>query len=153
MSPVTPPIETVVLDSDSIQLPQNANSHLTPVVAMLQAARLLVVDDSKMMRMGISRSLRQLGVQQIEEASNGREALKRLREESFDLMLLDVEMPEMTGLDVLAEMQRSPQLSSLPVIVISGGQNIDDVVNCIEMGAEDYLPKPFSKVLLRARLS
>jgi class 3 adenylate cyclase len=120
---------------------------------MLHEARLLVVDDSKMMRMGISRSLRQLGVQCIEEAGHGRQALERLAAEPFDLMLLDVEMPEMTGLQVLAQMQQHPRLKGFPVIVISGGQDIEDVVRCIEMGADDYLPKPFSQVLLKARLT
>jgi class 3 adenylate cyclase len=123
------------------------------VAQMLQDARLLVVDDSKMMRMGISRSLKQIGVRFIEEASHGRQALERLQAEPFDLMLLDVEMPEMTGLEVLAQMQQHPQLRGFPVIVISGGQDIDDVVRCIEMGADDYLPKPFSQVLLKARLT
>ncbi|MEI7784192.1 MAG: adenylate/guanylate cyclase domain-containing protein [Betaproteobacteria bacterium] len=120
---------------------------------MLEQARLLVVDDSKMMRMGISRSLRQIGVQQIEEAAHGRQALERLQNEAFDLMLLDVEMPEMTGLEVLEQMQQNPKLKGFPVIVISGGQDIEDVVRCIEMGADDYLPKPFSQVLLKARLT
>lgn len=139
--------------TDVDNLPLTAASQADKAADMLRAARLLVVDDSKMMRMGISRSLRQLGVEHIEEASNGRQALQRLQEESFDLMLLDVEMPEMTGLEVLAEMQHSPVLRGFPVIVISGGQEIDDVVRCIEMGAEDYLPKPFSQVLLKARLT
>jgi class 3 adenylate cyclase len=134
-------------------VPLTAASQAERAANMLKAARLLVVDDSKMMRMGIARSLRQLGVELIEEAANGREALQRLREESFDLMLLDVEMPEMTGREVLAEMQKSVQLRGFPVIVISGGQDIDDVVRCIELGAEDYLPKPFSQVLLKARLT
>lgn len=120
---------------------------------MLAQARLLVVDDSKMMRMGISRSLKQIGVQQIEEAAHGRQALERLQNETFDLMLLDVEMPEMTGLEVLEQMQHNPKLKGFPVIVISGGQDIEDVVRCIEMGADDYLPKPFSQVLLKARLT
>lgn len=120
---------------------------------MLEQARLLVVDDSKMMRMGISRSLRQIGVQQIEEAAHGRQALERLQNEAFDLMLLDVEMPEMTGLEVLEQMQQNPKFKGFPVIVISGGQDIEDVVRCIEMGADDYLPKPFSQVLLKARLT
>ncbi len=120
---------------------------------MLAQARLLVVDDSKMMRMGISRSLRQIGVQHIEEAAHGRQALERLQNEVFDLMLLDVEMPEMTGLEVLEQMQHNAGLKGFPVIVISGGQDIEDVVRCIEMGADDYLPKPFSQVLLKARLT
>ena len=138
---------------DMEDVPLTAASQAERAANMLKAARLLVVDDSKMMRMGIARSLRQLGVELIEEASNGKEALQRLRDESFDLMLLDVEMPEMTGREVLAEMQKSVQLRGFPVIVISGGQDIEDVVRCIELGAEDYLPKPFSQVLLKARLT
>lgn len=135
------------------KLTQAAQTQTTKTQTMLQSARLLVVDDSKLMRMGISRSLRQLGVEHIELASNGREALQLLSQEAFDLMLLDVEMPEMTGLEVLADMQNKPELRGFPVIVISGGQDIEDVVRCIEMGAEDYLPKPFSPVLLKARLT
>jgi len=134
-------------------LAQAAQTHTAKTQTMLQGARLLVVDDSKLMRMGITRSLRQLGVEHIELASNGREALQLLSQEAFDLMLLDVEMPEMTGLEVLADMQKKPELRGLPVIVISGGQDIEDVGRCIEMGAEDYLPKPFSPVLLKARLT
>ncbi len=146
-----PPPDLGSLDSGMV--PLTAASQAERAANMLKAARLLVVDDSKMMRMGIARSLRQLGVELIEEASNGREALQRLHNESFDLMLLDVEMPEMTGREVLAAMQQSPQLRGFPVIVISGAQDIDDVVRCIEMGAEDFLPKPFSQVLLKARLT
>jgi class 3 adenylate cyclase/CheY-like chemotaxis protein len=135
------------------KLAQAAQTHTAKTQTMLQGARLLVVDDSKLMRMGITRSLRQLGIEHIELASNGREALQLLSQEAFDLMLLDVEMPEMTGLEVLADMQNKPELRGFPVIVISGGQDIEDVVRCIEMGAEDYLPKPFSPVLLKARLT
>lgn len=145
--------DNFVPSSELDSLPATAVPQDVRAAEMLRAARLLVVDDSKMMRMGISRSLRQLGVDLIEEASNGRQALQRLHDESFDLMLLDVEMPEMTGMQVLAEMQHSPLLRGFPVIVISGGQEIDDVVRCIELGADDYLPKPFSQVLLKARLT
>lgn len=120
---------------------------------MLSQARLLVVDDSKLMRMGIIRALQQLGVTHIEQADNGQAALDRLQQESFDLMLLDVQMPHMTGIEVLARLQADPQLKGFPVIVISGGEEIEEVVQCIEMGAQDYLPKPFSPVILRARLT
>jgi class 3 adenylate cyclase/CheY-like chemotaxis protein len=123
------------------------------LLAMLGQARLLVVDDSKLMRMGIIRALQQQGVTRIEQADNGQTALDRLKNESFDLMLLDVQMPHMTGIEVLAKLQADPLLKGFPVIVISGGEDIQDVVQCIEMGAEDYLPKPFSPVLLRARLT
>lgn len=130
-----------------------ASASTPSAAALIAAARLLVVDDSRMLRMGILRALRQLGFTHIEEASNGLQALARLREQPFDLMLLDVEMPEMNGMQVLGHMQADPSLRGLPVIVISGGQDTDDAVRCIELGAEDYLPKPFSEVLLRARLT
>jgi len=120
---------------------------------LLSSAQILIVDDSKMLRMGIARSLRQLGVEHMKEAINGQQALEMLDQETFDLMLLDMEMPEMDGLAVLAQMQSNPRLRGFPVIVISGGESIEDIVACIEMGAEDYLPKPFSQVLLRARLT
>lgn len=115
-------------------------------------AKILVVDDSKMMRVGIIRSLKQLGFQTMTEAENGREALDRLGQADYDLMLLDVEMPEVNGLQVLDEIRKNPQ-SAPPVIVISGSQHTGDAVRCIEMGAEDYLPKPFDPVLLRARVA
>jgi adenylate cyclase len=118
----------------------------------VQVARILIVDDSRMMRMGITRSLKQLGFHNLSEAGNGREALERIRTESFDLMLLDVEMPEMTGLEVLEQMKGDSNII-LPVIVISGGEDVAAAVRCIEMGAEDYLPKPFSPVLLKARVT
>lgn len=116
-------------------------------------AHILVVDDSKMLRMGITRALRKLGIKNIQEAVDGVDALERLNTETFDLMLLDMEMPKLNGLAVLSEMQNNAELKSLPVIVISGGESMDEIVACIEMGAEDYLPKPFSNVLLRARLT
>ena len=102
-----------------------------PEADLLSNARILVVDDSKMLRMGIARSLRQLGVEQIEEAVDGQHALERLEQEAFDLMLLDMEMPQMNGLAVLARMQTNPELRNLPVIVISGGEAIEEVVSFI----------------------
>ena len=140
MNDFTPPTASQGLAPDSLR-------------EMLGQARLLVVDDSKLMRMGIIRALQQLGVTHIEQADNGQAALDRLQQESFDLMLLDVQMPHMTGIEVLARLQADPLLKGFPVIVISGGEDIEDVVQCIEMGAQDYLPKPFSPVLLRARLT
>ena len=122
-----------------------------PSPEQIFSARVLVVDDSKMMRMGIIRSLKQLGFQNITEAADGRAAIERIKAEAFDLMLLDVEMPEMTGMEVLAAMRADAAINWLPVIVISGGEDIANAVKCIELGAEDYLPKPFSPVLLRAR--
>lgn len=117
----------------------------------LSSARFLVADDSSLMRMALTRSLKNLGFEDISAVPNGKEAIARLLAESFDLVLLDIEMPEMNGFEVL-EVLKSKQISDVPVIVISGGSDAEDAIRCIEMGAEDYLPKSFNPVLLRARV-
>ena len=119
--------------------------------APLQRASVLVVDDSRTMRLSLVQALNELGFDNIKEAKNGRQALELVLKEPFDLMLLDMEMPEMNGMEVLLAMKNNPQLSGLPVIVISGADQIENAVRCIEAGAEDYLPKPFNPTLLRAR--
>src|SRR5215468_8879939 len=85
-------------------------------------------------------------------AENGRVALEMLRREAFDLALLDIEMPEMDGFQVLEQLFNDLQLRDLPVIVTSSLEGLDNVVRCIELGAEDYLVKPVNPVLLRARI-
>ncbi len=115
-------------------------------------AKVLLVDDSRLIRMGLKRSLEEIGLRDIVEAGDGREAIETLVREHFDLMLLDMEMPEMNGMEVLAVLRDTPHHPWPPVIVISGGTAIDDAVRCIELGAEDYLTKPFNPVLLRARV-
>ena len=117
----------------------------------LQKASVLVVDDSSTMRMSLIRALNGLGFDNITEAKNGRQALELVLKGSFDLMLLDMEMPELNGMEVLLALKNDPQLRGLPVIVISGADQIENAVKCIEAGAEDYLPKPFNPTLLRAR--
>jgi CheY-like chemotaxis protein len=84
---------------------------------------------------------------------NGRQALEKLRGESFDLVLLDVQMPEMDGYQVLEQLKADAHLRDIPVIMISAMEELEGVVTCIELGAQDYLPKPFNPVLLRARLT
>ena len=115
------------------------------------SARLLVVDDNKVNRLLLARSLEQQG-HSVATAENGRVALEMLRREPFDLVLLDMEMPEMDGFQVLEHLVKDTQLRDLPVIVTSSLEGIDHVVRCIELGAEDYLPKPVNPVLLRARI-
>jgi len=112
------------------------------------AARLLVVDDNKVNRLLLARNLELQG-HSVALAENGRVALEMLRREPFDLLLLDMEMPEMDGFQVLVG---DLQLRDLPVIVTSSLEGIESVVRCIELGAEDYLPKPVNPVLLKARL-
>jgi signal transduction histidine kinase len=113
---------------------------------------ILVVDDNRMNRIKLSRSLEQQGLA-VDTAEDGRQALGMLREGAFDVVLLDIIMPGMDGYQVLETIKGDATLRDLPVIVISALDEIDSAVRCIEMGAEDYLPKPFSPVLLRARLN
>jgi adenylate cyclase len=114
-------------------------------------ARLLVVDDNKVNRLLLTRSLELQG-HSTASAENGRIALEMLRGESFDLVLLDMEMPEMDGFQVLEQLVNDRRLRDLPVIVTSSLEGIANVVRCIELGAEDYLTKPVNPVLLKARI-
>ncbi len=118
-------------------------------------ARLLVADDNKVNRLLLTRSLELQG-HSVACAENGRVALDMLRAaagaQAFDLLLLDMEMPEMTGFEVLEHLNADATLRDLPVIVTSSLEGIANVVRCIELGAEDYLPKPVNPVLLRARI-
>jgi len=115
--------------------------------------RILVVDDNEDNRYTLMRRLRREGYTDVVSAGDGRDALARLAETDFDLMLLDIMMPEMDGYSVLEKLRATGRLASLPVIVISAIDDFDSVVRCIEMGAEDYLRKPFNATLLRARIS
>ena len=113
--------------------------------------RILVVDDVEENRAVLTRRLAKEGYS-VEIASNGREALAIIEQTEFDLVLLDVMMPEMDGFEVLDRLKASPKTLSIPVIMISALDDMASVVRCIEHGAEDYLPKPFDPVLLRARI-
>ncbi len=112
--------------------------------------RILVVDDNRLNRIKLAHSLGQQG-HTVSMADQGLQALAMLRAQPFDLVLLDILMPEMDGYEVLYAMKGDAMLREIPVIVISAVDEMDSVVRCIEMGAEDYLPKPFDAVLLRAR--
>ncbi|MEM7439740.1 MAG: adenylate/guanylate cyclase domain-containing protein [Pseudomonadota bacterium] len=113
---------------------------------------ILIVDDNKVNRLLQSRSVELLG-HQASVAENGRIAMQMLAAGDYDLMLLDIEMPEMDGFEVLEAIKADPSLRDVPVIVTSSVEGIDNVVRCIELGADDYLQKPVNKTLLRARLS
>jgi len=114
-------------------------------------ARLLIVDDNKVNRLLLARNLELQG-HAVAAAENGRVALEMLRRERFDLLLLDMEMPEMNGFEVLEALTGDLQLRDLPVIVTSSLEGMENVVRCIELGAEDYLPKPVNPILLKARI-
>lgn len=112
---------------------------------------LLVVDDDEANRAMLARRLVRLGYN-VTVAENGRRALDALQAERFDLLLLDIQMPELNGYEVLERLKADPALRDIPVIVLSASDETERVARCIEMGAEDYLPKPFDPVLLQARI-
>lgn len=113
--------------------------------------RLLIVDDNEMNRDLLLRRLGSSGYQ-LAAAENGKEALEIMQQQSFDLVLLDIMMPVMDGYETLEVMQKDEVLQRIPVIMITALDDVDCAVRCIEMGAVDYVTKPFNPVLLKARV-
>jgi adenylate cyclase len=115
-------------------------------------ADLMVVDDNRVNRLLLARTLEQLG-HRVAFAENGRQALELLRNRPVDLVLLDIEMPEMNGYETLEALRADAALRDIPVVMMSSVDEVDSVARCVEMGAEDYLFKPVNVVLLRARVA
>jgi DNA-binding response OmpR family regulator len=118
---------------------------------MLEAA-LLVVDDVEDNRFALTRRLAREGYKNMTTAVDGQQALALLNSQRFDLVLLDIMMPNLNGYEVLERMKADGMLRHVPVIMISAIDEIDSVIRCIELGAEDFLPKPYNPTLLRARV-
>jgi DNA-binding response OmpR family regulator len=112
----------------------------------------LVADDDAVNRLLLTSGLERDG-HRVRAVADGLEALEALDSELFDCALLDVLMPGMDGYQVLQHIRSEPKLRHTPVIMISALDDVESVVRCIEMGADDYLPKPFDPVILRARIS
>lgn len=117
-----------------------------------EQALVLVVDDNEMNRDMLSRRLERQGYRSI-MAEDGMQALEMLPLHPIDLVLLDIMMPRMNGYDVLEKAKNDPALRHIPIIMISAVDDLDSVVKCVEMGADDYLFKPFNPILLKARIS
>jgi class 3 adenylate cyclase/CheY-like chemotaxis protein len=142
--------EALLLRFPPHMLPENiheASSNLPP-----QSGSLLVVDDQESNRDLLSCRFKRQGFE-VNVAKNGRQALQMIRSQHFDLVLLDIMMPDMDGYQVLATLKNDEKLRHIPVIMISGLDEIYSVVHCIKMGAEDYLQKPFHQVILNAKIS
>jgi adenylate cyclase len=117
-----------------------------------EQALVLVVDDNEMNRDMLSRRLERQGYRAV-LAEDGVQALELLPQHPFDLVLLDIMMPRMNGYEVLERAKSDPLLRNIPIIMISAVDDLDSVVKCVEMGADDYLFKPFNPILLKARIS
>jgi len=115
-------------------------------------AKILVVDDVAENRDLLLRRLTRLGFQDIDQATNGIEALAAIEAKAYDLVLLDIMMPELDGFGVLETLKRDGRINELPILVISALSEIEPVVRCIELGAADFIVKPFNPTLLRARV-
>ncbi len=113
---------------------------------------LLVVDDDEHNRYTLIQHLRRQGYANVTTAQNGHQALELLQAAPFDLVLLDIMMPELDGYQVLARLKADGRFRHIPVIMISAVDELDSVIRCIELGADDYLPKPFNPTLLGARI-
>ncbi|MFN3927766.1 MAG: diguanylate cyclase [Pseudanabaenaceae cyanobacterium] len=115
--------------------------------------QILVVEDDDMNREVMRRYLRSLGYKAVSMAVNGREAMEMLATQPFDLVLLDITMPIMNGQQVLEKMKAEDQYRNIPVVMISALDESERIAQCIEMGADDYITKPFDHTILRARVS
>jgi len=118
----------------------------------LTESRVLIVDDSRLMRLSVIRALNGFGFKNITEARDGVEALELVRNQNFEVMMLDLEMPQMNGIEVLERIKKDPSICDLPIIVISATDQMQNAMKCISLGAEDYLPKPFDPILLKTRV-
>jgi CheY-like chemotaxis protein len=119
---------------------------------MASPGNILVVDDDLLNRLVLTTNLQEQGYE-VSTAEDGRQALEMLASRPFDVVLLDLIMPELDGFQVLEQMKRDSVQREIPVIVISALDEMEGILRCIEMGATDYLPKPFDAALLRARLN
>jgi len=121
-------------------------------VETLKESPILIVDDQKIVRLLFKKHLRQSGFTTIYDVTNGQEALDMLRSRSFDLVLLDVIMPVMNGYATLEKIKADEALRRVSVIMVTAVDEIESVAKCIQLGAEDYMPKLFNSILLDARI-
>ena len=115
--------------------------------------RVLAVDDSVTMRRIIKNQLKQSGVEEVDEAGNGREALALLSHRQYDLLITDWNMPEMCGLDLVLEVRKTEPIKKIPILMITTVSAKDDIVNALKAGVNNYVVKPFDAATLQAKVS
>jgi len=143
--------ETLVDASQDAAIALRVSKKEMPRDRITPPGTILVVDDNDVNRDLLARKLEKQG-HQVSTAANGQQALQQVAVELYDLILLDIIMPEMNGYEVLEQLKADEANCHIPVLVISALDEIDSAVSCLERGAEDYLPKPFNSVLLKARV-
>ena len=114
--------------------------------------RLLVVDDFRTMRRVLRSLLREMGLDDVDEAGDGAAALERLRAEPADLVITDIEMPTLNGFELLSAIKKDERLKQVPVLMLTAEARKDDIVRCIQAGAAGYLVKPFTRETLEEKL-
>lgn len=161
--PVTPEDELIQRDARTVrelaldllipkdQPPDDEDDVAIAAGKSLALPRILVVDDEPMVREPLSRMLHRLG-HEVLGATNGRAAFDIAVREKLDLILTDINMPEMNGIELLGLLKNNPRTRDIPVIVISSQNDVDSVAKCIEQGADDHIAKPYDGVLLQARV-
>ncbi|NNE94345.1 MAG: response regulator [Verrucomicrobiales bacterium] len=118
----------------------------------MSEAKILIADDGKVMRVVLAASLKKNGYEVV-EAENGQEAVDRLREHGdFDLVVLDIQMPELDGISALKEIRKSHSRVELPVIMATANDQEEDVVQAFELGANDFISKPINFPILKVRV-
>ena len=145
------PIAEEAIHADAITPVDGPQAPRTADAPPLRKGRILAVDDDALNLDLLAQRLARQG-HMVSTAVDGEQALQRLKEQPFDLVLLDVMMPKLDGYGTLAGLKADEKLRAIPVIMISALDELSSVVRCIEAGAEDYLPKPFNPTLLRARI-
>jgi adenylate cyclase len=142
--PAAAPDQEIEAEIAALQLAQGDQSG--------SGAAILIADDHQPLRQAIAANLELLGYKNLAEAEDGRQTLEELHRQNYDLLILDIDMPHLSGFDVLTTLKADPARRHIPVIVASGNEHFEAVVRCIQLGAEDFLPKPINSILLSARI-
>jgi two-component system, chemotaxis family, chemotaxis protein CheY len=114
--------------------------------------KILVVDDFSTMRRIVRNLLKELGFSNVQEAEDGIDALKKLRAESFDFVVSDWNMPNMTGIELLREIRKDPALKHLPVLMVTAEAKKENIIEAAQAGASGYVVKPFTAITLDEKL-
>ena len=114
--------------------------------------KILVVDDMSTMRRIIRTILNQLGYSNIDEAENGKQALAKLKNEKYDFVITDWNMPEMDGLTLVEEVRKDPELKSLPILMVTAEAKKENVMRALKAGVNNYIVKPFTPEVLKEKM-